>query len=108
MDEREAKTVFQVAYTEYGWAVSIGGRRVAVYPWQEEALTYVEERRAELRARGESSAVVIRGNLGSWEAPGLGGTLAPDTPALALRKTTSDYHARYSVRVPPLSGPSPS
>ena len=56
MDEREAKTVFQVEYTEYGWAVSIGGRRVAVYPWQEEALAYVEERRAELRAKGESSA----------------------------------------------------
>jgi hypothetical protein len=61
VDEREAKTVFQVEYTEYGWAVSIGGRRVAVYPWQEEALAYVEERRAELRAKGESSSVVVRG-----------------------------------------------
>jgi hypothetical protein len=61
VEEREAKTVFQVAYTDYGWAVSIGGRRVAVYLWQEEALAYVEERRAELRAKGESSSVVLRG-----------------------------------------------
>jgi hypothetical protein len=63
VEEREAKTVFQVAYTEFGWAVSIGGRRVAMYPWQEEALAYVEERRAKLRARGESSEVVVRGRI---------------------------------------------
>jgi hypothetical protein len=63
VDEREGKTIFQIAYTEYGWAVSIGGRRVAVFPWQQEALAYVEERRAELRARGESSAVVLRGRV---------------------------------------------
>ena len=63
MDEREIKTVFSVQYTKYGWAVSINGRRVAMYPWQEEAVAYAEERRAELRARGESSAVVVRGRV---------------------------------------------
>jgi hypothetical protein len=32
VDEREAKTVFQVEYTDYGWAVSIGGQRSGCVP----------------------------------------------------------------------------
>jgi hypothetical protein len=61
VDEREIKTVFSVEYTEYGWAVSINGRRVAIYPWHEEALAYAEERRADMHAKGERSEVTVRG-----------------------------------------------
>ena len=63
VDEREAKTVFCVEHTEYGWAVSISGRRVGMYPSERKALAYVDKRRAELSAKGEHSAVVVRGRV---------------------------------------------
>ena len=63
VDERDVRIVFSVEHTGYGWAVSISGRRVGMYPSERQALAYVDKRRAELSAKGERSEVMVRGRV---------------------------------------------
>jgi hypothetical protein len=60
MDRSELTTVFVIDHASSGWAVSIAGRRVGLFQTQQQALSYAESRRVELRVRGERSIVRLR------------------------------------------------
>jgi hypothetical protein len=57
----QVSTVFSVDLTNYGWSVKDGDRHLGLFVTQQHALADVKRRRAELRARGRSSTVVVTG-----------------------------------------------
>jgi hypothetical protein len=65
-------TVFSVTLTDYGWSVTEGSRHLGLFVSQRQALDDVKKRRAELKAKGRASSVVVTG-----EEPPRGGNPRP-------------------------------
>jgi hypothetical protein len=55
-------TSFFVEPTEYGWAVRVGTQRLGLFVSQRQALSDVKKRRADLKARGWSSSLSVKGS----------------------------------------------
>ena len=53
---------FHVEPTDYGWSVRVGSERLALFVTERQALIDVKRRRAELKAKGRESAVVVAAN----------------------------------------------
>ena len=60
--KRAMTTTFVVENTSYGWSVGAGTKHVGLFVSQRQALDEVRKRRAELTAKGQRSAVVVRGS----------------------------------------------
>jgi hypothetical protein len=59
---RQAPVVFAVEPSEYGWSVSKGAKRLALFMTRAQAVTDVRKRRAVLKAKGRQSSVVVSGS----------------------------------------------
>ena len=60
--KRAITTTFVVENTSYGWSVAAGTKRVGLFVSQRQALDEVRKCRAELTAKAQRSAVVVRGS----------------------------------------------
>jgi hypothetical protein len=56
----QTATIFTVEPTAYGWSVTSGTQRLGLFVTQQQAVNHVRKRRAELKARGLKSEVVVR------------------------------------------------
>jgi hypothetical protein len=62
MVKQTATMSFLVQYTEYGWFVGAGDKRLGSFLTQQQALNDVKKRRAKLTANGKRSTVVVTGH----------------------------------------------
>jgi hypothetical protein len=62
MVKQTATMTFLVEYTEYGWSVGAGDKRLGLFLTQQQALNDVKKRRAKLTANGMRSTVVVTGH----------------------------------------------
>jgi hypothetical protein len=62
MVKQTATMTFLVEYTEYGWSVGAGDKRLGLFLTQQQALNDVKKRRAKLTANGKRSTVVVTGH----------------------------------------------
>jgi hypothetical protein len=56
---KRAPTAFIVERTDYGWSVKAGAERLGLFVTQRQALTDVGRRRAELKASGQTTTLVV-------------------------------------------------
>jgi hypothetical protein len=56
----QTATIFTVAPTAYGWCVTSGAQRLALFVTQQQAVNHVRKCRAELKAKCLKSEVVVR------------------------------------------------
>ena len=56
----QTATIFTVEPTAYGWSVTSGVQRLGLFVTQQQAVNHVRKCRAELKAQGLKSEVVVR------------------------------------------------
>ena len=56
----QTATIFTVEPTAYGWSVTSGIQRLGLFVTQQQAVNHVRKCRAELKAKGLKSEVVVR------------------------------------------------
>ena len=60
MVKTQIATIFTVEPTVYGWTVTSGVQRLGLFVTQQQAVNHARKCRAELKARGLKSEVVVR------------------------------------------------
>jgi hypothetical protein len=59
----QTATIFTVEPTAYGWCVTSGAQRLGLFVTQQQAVNHVRKCRAELKAKGLKSEVVVRSEV---------------------------------------------